>query len=148
MINTKRYLVVIISFLVVVLLTWWFFFKQDFNPWQSTTVAYSDCTKENCERVETLKLDHGGEITFYRSNLPIDDPVQQWGTCLDSVVACYQGSSGTVGEFAGCIAVSSCPVSCKDLFAEEIGSEKELETTITAFEAVFLDKEAKCRPED
>ncbi len=113
------------------------------EPWNATTVPYDPECDEDCEDVAEVNIGHFGEATI-RENAAVDDPVAQWGDCIDSMIDCMDDG----GTAAACVSSSVCPGPCKtefDRLAEGLSDEDEL---LDVFETVFIQADAVCRPSD
>jgi hypothetical protein len=75
-------------------------------------------------------------------NPATDDPIAQWGDCLESVLACFERD----GTLAPCVEAASCPAECKALFRERAAVAVDEDARVSAFEAVLVDRTAPCRP--
>lgn len=76
-------------------------------------------------------------------NPTLDDEVTRWAACLDVARQCFEGES----DVAACLVESGeCPDSCTGAFENRYDSAASLSANLDAFEAVFMDDAAICRP--
>jgi hypothetical protein len=108
--------------------------------WRETTVAYDPaCT--DCETLVSGEYGHVGEIRV-AVDADTDDPIAQWGDCLQSFRDCVVG-----GDAADtCSQRSACPESCRADFEGRIVGVTDLRAQISAFEAVYVNVGAPCLP--
>lgn len=149
-------IVIILLILTVAAIAWWLARDIDGPPpdlWAETTHAYDpDCSEECPEIMPSRPIGHGGSdgLTFsMRTDPRVDDPVAQWGMCMDSVVSCLgteppESLDERAENIRTCVAQSTCPDACKSRFAEQAG--QSLEEVAAAFETLFLEDEAWCLP--
>jgi hypothetical protein len=115
---------------------------EPLDVWQPTTVPFDpDCP--NCEVLETSDtLPHlGVQITFLYDPA-VDDPIAQWGDCLQSMLECLQGGSG----MSACAASATCPSECKTLYATRAPAGADELTLLEVFNGVYVNCGAPCRP--
>lgn len=79
----------------------------------------------------------------------LDDPIAQWGDCLESVFACLGDAApldapGRADHLRGCVAASACPVRCRERYASR--ADGELSDAVDAFGQLFLEESAWCQP--
>lgn len=112
------------------------------DAWQPATVPYDpECS--GCQRVGSVtRMPHLGGDLVIDVNPAIDDPIAQWGTCLESVVACVRAD----GDLRVCVEASACPAECKALFAASAASVAPGPRLGEVFEETFLARTAPCRP--
>lgn len=84
-----------------------------------------------------------------RTDPALDDPIAQWGDCMDSVFACvgFDGpgdEADRANHLRQCVAQSSCPAACRDHFAAEASGD--LQSVVEAFQASFLEEASWCSP--
>jgi hypothetical protein len=125
--------------------------RPSFNPWKPTTVPHRDiCAGEECRPVggqQTTASDgtgshrHGTPLPL-AINPKVDDPVAQWGDCIASVLACIDGGS----DASGCVVAGQCPVPCQQRVASALGGASSEEAALAAFEKVYMQSGADCRP--
>jgi hypothetical protein len=114
------------------------------DVWRPATVPFDPTCATGCTEVSrTAPLGHFQGTLRLRVNPAVDDPVAQWGDCLESVLVCYEAD----GALAACVAQAQCPPDCKTLFAEAAAGAADDEARVAAFEAVFVGAGAPCRPE-
>ena len=77
-------------------------------------------------------------------NPAIDDPLAQWGDCMDSVLGCLK--SGDDFDLPGCTAQSICPESCRSEYARRVEGVADKTTLVRTFQALFITKGAPCMP--
>jgi len=121
--------------------------------WAETTHEFDpNCDVECPEIMEPRPIGHGGEsgLTFsMRTDPRLDDPIAQWGMCMDSVFTCIgvdlsEDADERADMIRQCVAHSSCPETCKSHFAEE--ATGDLESVAAAFESNFIEETAWCSP--
>jgi hypothetical protein len=78
-------------------------------------------------------------------NPNVDDPIAQWGLCLDEVMTCLE-AGGAAMDCADTAA--TCPALCAQEFRARAEGLSEESQRIAAFEAVFVQPGAPCRPGD
>lgn len=140
---------------------WWFLNSRDAPPadlWAAGSyVADPDCVAGSAECpvfMEARPVGHGsptdGDLALTAVHYPgLDDPIAQWGQCMDSVLTCLApASEATPGEkvemLRACVARAECPPACRDRFADRAGSA--LESAMVEFDAIFVAEEAWCAP--
>jgi hypothetical protein len=125
------------------------------DVWARATVPYSAGCAGGCETLRAIGLAHGGgpeQATAATAprlvyNPRINDPIAQWGDCLQSIMTCVR--SQPRGQKTGidtCVAQSSCPAACKERYASGAGAD--FSTAEASLFGVFVDEDAVCRPED
>jgi hypothetical protein len=165
-----RYLFpILISLLIVLTITgalvWWFLLRDDRpDVWEETTVPYTEdaCEEEGACEVYAQALGghgaHDGEGLFeFSYNPAIDDPIAQWGDCLDSVFTCISAGmdaaaargadADRVTLINGCVAQAECPGECKDRFASRAAGE-DFEGLEAVFFDMFVDERGYCVPRE
>jgi hypothetical protein len=111
------------------------------DRWAPTTTPYDPTCASGCEVIEQGDFGHIGELTLL-VNPNVDDPVAQWGDCIDSFRLCIE--KGT--DARACSERSDCPESCRADYQDRIDGVNELEAQLEAFQAVFIDVGAPCLP--
>lgn len=105
--------------------------------------------------IEPFVVGHGGSgsetaLTLYAVSYPgLDDPVAQWGRCMDTVLACLMPSEGAApaeraDALRACVAGSDCPEACRTRFAER--AQGDLAQAAAEFETLFVAEDAWCAP--
>ena len=135
----------------------WFLFLREAPPpddlWAPTTHAYDpECTEECPEILSPRPIGHGGDdglVFSMRTDPRLDDPIAQWGMCMDSVFSCTgleipDGEAERADVLRQCVAQSDCPQACRDRFADRAGTD--LDSVVDQFEAVFVAEDAWCAP--
>jgi hypothetical protein len=113
--------------------------------WSPTTVPFDPACTTSCPEIaRSHPLAHSEAVLALRVNPAIDDPIAQWGDCLESVLDCFERD----GTLAPCIADAACPAECKALFQAQAAAAADEEARLDVFEAVFLERAAPCRPAD
>jgi hypothetical protein len=111
--------------------------------WRPATVPWDPECAAGCVDVgQTIPLPHSGAKLRLRMNPATDDPIAQWGDCLESVLGCFERD----GALAPCVEAASCPAECKALFRERAAAAADEDARVTAFEAVLVERTAPCRP--
>lgn len=113
----------------------------DDTRWAPTTTAYDPTCASGCEVLKEGEFGHIGGITL-SFNPNVDDPVAQWGDCIESFRVCMEGG----GDVRGCSEGSVCPEDCKAELAARLQGAGELEAELAVFKAVYLDEGAPCLP--
>jgi len=148
-------------FMLAAIVVWWFMSSRDAPPadlWaDGNYVADPDCVAGTAECpvfMEARPVGHGsptdGDLVLTAVHYPgLDDPIAQWGQCMDSVLTCLApASEATPEEKAGrlraCVAQAECPQACRDRFADRAGTA--LESAMAEFDAIFVAEEAWCAP--
>ncbi|MFY0638458.1 hypothetical protein [Maricaulis maris] len=143
------------------LAAWWLLSSRDGPPadlWaDGSYVADPDCVAGSSECpvfLESRPVGHGntseGDLALTAVHYPgLDDPIAQWGRCMDSVLTCLApASQGTPDEKANalraCVAEAECPQACRDRFADR--ADDTLEGATAEFDAIFVAEEAWCAP--
>ncbi len=123
------------------------------NLWAATTISYDPTCAENCERAGSLGSNHGSPEIDLLYNPYVDDSVAQWGDCLQSIFVCV--SEGTQPDFSQiekaslartCVQNSTCPAPCRERYA--LKAAKSPEVARQAFDDVFVNEDAWCRPQE
>ena len=109
--------------------------------WAPTTTAYDPECASGCQVLEEGEFGHVGAVSL-SFNPDVDDPVAQWGDCIESFRVCVGGG----GEVGSCSEDSVCPEDCKADFEARLGSASEIGGQLAAFKAVYLDEGAPCLP--
>lgn len=113
------------------------------DPWAPTSVPYDPTCARDCLEVGEYSAGHhvvGGLVLRY--NPAVDDPIAQWGDCLESMLVCLEGGS----EARACMDEAACPTACKRLVEGHAGGATDKSDIVAAFERVFIDEGAPCRP--
>lgn len=109
--------------------------------WKPTTAAYDPDCETGCETLRSGEGPHGGEVRV-SFNPAVDDPIAQWGDCLESFRSCVAVGGGAVA----CSQQSECPESCKQNFQGRASVLSDLGEQLDAFEAVYISENAPCLP--
>lgn len=113
--------------------------------WRPATVPFDPECRTGCTEVgRTAPLAHTQMQLIIRANPAIDDPIAQWGDCLESVLGCFERD----GALAPCVEQAACPAQCKALFRSRAAAAVDENGRVDAFDAVFVDRAAPCRPAD
>ncbi|MCC6622531.1 MAG: hypothetical protein IT385_14800 [Deltaproteobacteria bacterium] len=119
--------------------------ERDDVLWSPATVEHDPTCATGCVEVGRVPAGHHATQDFvFRVNPDVDDAVAQYGDCVESVLACLE--AGT--DLRTCAARGDCPTSCKRDFAARARGLTDLVEIRTAFEAVFILRDAPCRPVD
>ena len=119
---------------------------EKLDVWRPTTVPWDPECRSGCVEVaRTVPLAHSGAELRFRMNPAVDDPIAQWGDCLESVLSCLERDGG---RLAPCIDDAACPAECKAVFRTRAAGAADEDARADAFEAVFVDRAAPCRPAD
>lgn len=139
--------------LLLIVLAAYLFLSQPkkFDVWNDTTVPYDPACAENCEMAGSLGSSHGSPPLDLVFNPKVDDPVAQWGDCVQSVFVCLQaGTSPDMDDVSKaqnartCVAQSICPQLCRDAYAKQAAASPG--AAQQAFEDIFISETASCRP--
>jgi hypothetical protein len=153
-----RGLIALVILALLILIWIWVSPGSDRPPadlWQSATTDYNDECDDGCrvlvENIPAMHGDRDGVIMSLTTDPRLDDPIAQWGDCMDTVFTCLNDdTSDTDAERANglrlCVAESTCPNRCKDRFAQN--STGDLENVSAAFENLFLEENAWCLPQE
>lgn len=115
------------------------------DVWHPATVPFDpECLSGCIELERTAPLGHSEAQIRLRINPDVDDPIAQWGDCLESVIACFERD----GALGPCVEQATCPTECKALFRERAANAANEDARVDAFEAVLVDSDAPCRPAD
>lgn len=109
--------------------------------WAPTTTPYDPECASGCEVIAEGEFGHVGSVTL-AFNPNVDDPVAQWGDCIESFRACVDRG----GDALACSESSECPEDCRATFAAQVEGVSELEAQVGVFKAVYLDEGAPCLP--
>lgn len=79
----------------------------------------------------------------------LDDPIAQWGRCMDTVFTCLgppddASAEERAGRLRACVAGAECPQACLDRYAGQAGGD--LDAAVTAFQRIFVAEDAWCAP--
>lgn len=112
------------------------------EPWrpQSGEVD-TECGGDSCIDLAEMQSPHVGPFTFVL-NKTDNGPGAQWLRCFASFAVCWDGGNA----MTGCVAAAECPGPCKDEYARLAGDATDAAAQATAFEAVFMNDDAPCRP--
>lgn len=105
--------------------------------------------------IEPFPIGHGGSgsetgLTMMAVTYPrLDDPIAQWGQCMDTVLTCVRPASGETADaraaqLRSCVAQSACPPACRERYAARAGTD--LETAHGQFLEIFVEEDAWCAP--
>ena len=111
------------------------------NPWEETTVPYDPDCASGCIELANDHYGHIGDVEWM-VNPDVDDPIAQWGDCLQSFVDCMDGG----GEPMACSQSSECPEACQREFSRRVEGVEDEEAQLDVFEAVYILDEAPCLP--
>jgi hypothetical protein len=115
------------------------------DVWAPATVPFDPACTATCPEIaRSAPLAHAGAALRVRVNPAIDDPIAQWGDCLESVLVCFEAQ----GTLAPCVEAAQCPPACKAHFAAQAAGAADEAARLDAFDALFLDPAAPCRPDD
>lgn len=106
--------------------------------------------------IEPFPVGHGGDasdtaVTMLAVSYPrLDDPIAQWGQCMDTVLTClapaqYESDAERAGRLRSCVAEAACPQACRDRFASRAG--EDLASAHAAFLEIFVEEDAWCAPQ-
>jgi hypothetical protein len=112
------------------------------GPWAQATVAYDPDCATGCVTLQSREPVHGVDLTILY-NPDVDDPIAQWGDCLESFKVCITGG----GAAAACSQQSQCPEVCRQDFETRVATLSDLAAQFDAFEAVYISDGAPCLPE-
>lgn len=143
----KRYGViagVAAAFAFLLLLFWWLFTGPALVEWAETTVPFDPECAADCEIVGYVTPGHRGTPQPLLLNPNVDDPIAQWGRCVQSFTDCMD----TTPDALVCIDQGSCPSACKSEYTRLAAAATDLDAHLQAFAEIFLDEGAYCRPED
>lgn len=131
--------------LVVVGLVFFFAPNEKSGPWKETTAAYSlSCADDqDCKPVAVVRPGHGGPAVMLSYNSAVDDPVAQWGDCVQSVMACRKDGK----TWRDCVGDSLCPASCIGEFSNKISDSVADDAQENIFESIFIDEGGSCVPQ-
>jgi hypothetical protein len=112
--------------------------------WTPTTVPYDPaCT--GCQEVGRAAMGHHGEqVISLLVDPAVDDPVAQWGDCVEAVLTCLEGGGG----MRACAGSEACPAGCRQRFDDETAGVLDEVALKEAFEGVYITRGAPCRPVD
>lgn len=109
--------------------------------WAPTSTPYDPDCVSGCQVLEEGEFGHLGAVSL-SLNPDVDDPVAQWGDCIESFRDCVAGG----GKVGSCSESSLCPEDCKADVAARLVGETEIGAQLAAFKAVYLDEAAPCLP--
>ena len=109
--------------------------------WSPTRVPYDPSCASDCEVVEEGNYGHIGELQLL-VNPDIDDPIAQWGDCIESFTVCIDNGM----DAQSCSEGSVCPEECRVEYEERLVGLSDLEAQLLAFQAVYIDEGARCVP--
>lgn len=119
--------------------------------WEPTSVAYDASCQVNCKDVRFISTGHNvrapleGELPVISYNPDVDDPIAQWGDCLDSIMRCVRDQPRNLGPAVNtCVRQSQCPAKCVRRFLSDTGPS--IEQAERALFTVFVRPDAVCRP--
>ncbi|MEE2525720.1 hypothetical protein V0U79_05025 [Hyphobacterium sp. HN65] len=80
----------------------------------------------------------------------LDDPIAQWGLCMDTVFTCLgppddANATERATRLRACVAQAECPQACLDRYAGQAGGD--LDAAVDAFERIFVAEDAWCTPQ-
>ena len=147
-------LLILVAALVTAIYLNFFYVKPaGSNLWTTTTVPYDSTCKENCEVAGSLGNNHGSPEIDLLYNPNVDDSVAQWGDCLQSVFVCVSaGNKPNISQIekAGlarvCVQNSTCPAPCRERYGLKAANSPE--AARQAFDDVFVNEDAWCRPQE
>jgi len=111
------------------------------GEWAPTTVAYDPSCASGCEVVEEGDYGHIGELRLL-VNPDVDDPIAQWGDCIESFTVCIDNGM----DARSCSEGSVCPDECRAEYEGRLVGLSGLEAELRAFQAVYVDEGAPCLP--
>lgn len=146
--NRRRLVLIGAGGLIVLVAAIAFFFpRAPKSLWAPTTQLVGDCG-DACIDLGTHNFAHAGDVQFFYDP-DVDDPVAQWAGCLDTILACVSEGSGDNPKLLGsCVTASSCPETCKNKFTNSLKSTDSAQGQLDKFEKVFLEDDAKCKPQE
>ncbi len=124
---------------------------------EGTYTADPECDPESAEcaiLLPPVPAGHGSDGTGPAISLvtypDLDDPVAQWGRCMDTVFACLgppddASAAERAGRLRACVAGAECPQACLDRYAGQAGGD--LDAAVNAFERIFVAEDAWCAPQ-
>ncbi len=110
------------------------------DPWLPGNSQFDESC-DSCEEFADIRFPHAGDVVI-KSAAQLDDPLAQWGECVSSFFVCWEQDN----PVPGCVASSQCPAPCKAEFRREVVGAADEEEEIYAFNRVFVDDDAPCRP--
>lgn len=113
------------------------------DVWAPTTHPY-DPACEGCQQVGVVAMGHLGGAVTLRFDPLVDDPVAQWGDCVESLLVCLEGG----GDPLSCGDSADCPAACKAAFQAQVTGISDVEGQVGALEAVYIVPGAPCRPQE
>src|ERR1700752_4101392 len=100
--------------------------------WAPTSVAYDATCRVNCKDVRFISTGHNvrapleGELPVISYNPDVDDPIAQWGDCLDSIMRCVRDQPRNLGPAVNtCVRQSRCPAKCVRRYLADTGPSIE-----------------------
>lgn len=138
----KLIAIALFGIVVLLLLLWWLLRGPAEVTWQETTVPYDPECATDCEAVALVAPGHRGQAELLMANPNVDDPIAQWGDCIDTFTTCMDRDR----DSAACMTASSCPAECKDAYGSGLSDTEGLEAELTLFQSMFLEAGAYCRP--
>lgn len=111
------------------------------DVWEPTTVPYDPSCSSGCVVVEEGNFGHFGELEVL-ADLDVDDPIAQWGDCIESFTSCIDSGM----DPQTCSEGSVCPEDCRADYEERIVGLSDLRAQLLQFQAVYVDVGAPCLP--
>lgn len=124
---------------------------------EATYTVDPDCDPESAEcyiLLPPVPAGHGSDGTGPSISLvaypDLDDPIAQWGRCMDTVFACLgppdaASPAERAGRLRACVAAAECPQACLDRYAAQ--ADGDLNAAVNAFERIFVAEDAWCAPQ-
>lgn len=146
----------LIAFIGVLAAFWFLFIRTPYGDvWAKTTVPYDPTCQSGCTAVNQLDggQSHGASEIAVFVNPDVDDPIAQWGDCLQSIFTCVEAQSDPfqpgdqkASTVKSCVAASSCPAACIERFSRRsTGGAADVEA---ALDDIFIDKAGWCVPRE
>ena len=124
--------------------------SQALDVWAPTTVAYDPSCSRGCfpidandESIPVRVMDHSRYALAIVHDPRVDDPIAQWSRCISSSLFCLQTPDS---DPKVCVGRAVCPERCKEIFRSKTAELNERAEVLNAFEEVFINVDAPCRP--
>lgn len=147
-------LAIVMAAVVSAVIVFFFIFadkRPEIDAWEDATVPFDSDCEDDCISLGTVGQSHGSAPVELLYNPAVDDPIAQWGDCLENIFVCMkpdENIDATPDEKAAiinsCVASSICPVQCNDKFDAISGSS--IDRVLQAFDDVFIGPTAWCLP--
>ena len=134
-----------------------FYFANN-NPapylWDQTSTPYDPTCETDCiDAGHLVGGAHGAPSAELKYNPAVDDPIAQWGDCVQSIFVCLSDNGDPAASpkskaimARSCVAASTCPVPCLERFARKAsGSPKAVEQALLD---IFIGDNAWCLPQE